>query len=235
MIDRYGLLMSKTPDLLPFQEAFAQRRALPWSSADTSDQAPSLLEVIQNIKPEILVGASGQPGLFTRDVITSMSQGVDRPIIFPLSNPTSRVEATPTQVLEWTDGAAIVATGSPFDPVTVNGEECIISQCNNSYIFPGLGLGVIASKAQRVTDDMLMTACDTLANASPLVKGESKRLLPPLDSLPELSAEIAFAVGQCAQEEGLAQPTSPKRLMINIKSNFWNAKYRPFRRIPIPF
>ena len=94
---------------------------------------------------------------------------------------------------------------------------------------------MIASKAQRVTDDMLMAACDTLANASPLVRGESKRLLPPLDTLPQLSAEIAFAVGRCAQEEGLAQRTSPERLRMNIESNFWSAEYRPFRRIPIPF
>ena len=235
MVDRYGLLMTTTPELLPFQKAFAQRESIPWSRERSSAQAPSLLEVVENIKPDVLVGASGQPGLFTPEVITAMKRGVDRPIIFPLSNPTSRVEATPAQVLEWTNGSAIVATGSPFDPVTINGEVIPISQCNNSYIFPGLGLGVIASRAQRVTDDMLMTACDTLANASPLVRGESMCLLPPLKSLPELSAEIAFAVGRCAQEEGLAQRTSPERLKMNIQLNFWNARYRPFRRIPIPF
>ena len=233
MIDRYGLVMENTPDLLPFQTLLAHKSTVDIPTEGSA--APSLLEVIKAVKPQILVGASGQPGLFTKEVITAMRVGTDRPIIFPLSNPTSRVEATPEQVLKWTDGSAIVATGSPFDPVHINGQDMVISQCNNSYIFPGLGLGVVAARAQRVTDAMLMAACDTLANASPLVKGESARLLPPLADLPKISADIAFAVGSCAQEEGLAQRTQPERLRSNIEANFWEATYRSFRRIPIPF
>ena len=233
MVDRYGLLMEDTPGLLPFQRPFAQRTHLDWSL--DSDGAPSLLEVVQNVNPQALVGASGQPGLFTQEIIESMHRGTERPIIFPLSNPTSRVEATPEQILTWTDGQAIVATGSPFDPVKLGGRTFPISQCNNSYIFPGLGLGVVASKAQRVTNDMLMAACETLAQLSPLVQNGSGRLLPSLNELPELSEKIAFAVGRCAQEEGQALRCSPERLKTQIKANFWEAVYRPFRRIPIPF
>ena len=233
MVDRYGLLMSDTPGLLPFQLPFAQRNHVDWPF--NSSGAPSLIEVIQNIKPQALVGASGQPGLFTQEVVQSMQQGTESPIIFPLSNPTSRVEATPEQVLTWTDGQAIVATGSPFDPVKIGDREFFISQCNNSYIFPGLGLGIVASKAKRVTDGMLMAACETLARRSPLVENGTGRLLPSLDELPTLSAEIAFAVGRCAQEENMANPSSAERLRAQIKANFWEAIYRPFRRIPIPF
>ncbi len=235
MVDRYGLVMQDTPNLLPFQKAFAQRSSLDWHSSTEAGKAPSLLEVIQHVKPEAMVGVSGQPGLFTQEIIKAMQAGTQRPIIFPLSNPTSRVEATPEQVLTWTDGQAIVATGSPFKAVKLGDQEIHISQCNNSYIFPGLGLGVIASRATRVTDKMLMTACETLAKASPLVQNGSGPLLPSLDSLPKLSEDIAFAVGRCAQEEGKAIQTSPERLMQHIKANFWEASYRPFRRIPIPF
>lgn len=235
MIDRYGLVMDSTPELLQFQRAFAHRKSVPWRKGPVSEQAPSLLEVVQNVKPEAMVGVSGQPGLFTQEIIKAMQQGVQRPIVFPLSNPTSRVEATPEQILNWTDGQAIVATGSPFEAVKLGDREISVSQCNNSYIFPGLGLGVVASRATRVTEQMLMTACETLAKASPLVKDGSGPLLPSLDLLPQLSEEIAFAVGRCAQEEGKAVQTSPQRLMQNIKANFWEATYRPFRRIPIPF
>ena len=235
MVDRYGLVMENTPDLFPFQRAFAQRQSVPWRLGKETVQAPSLLEVVQHVHPEAMVGVSGQPGLFTQEIVQAMQQGTQRPIIFPLSNPTSRVEATPEQILNWTDGQAIVATGSPFDAVKLGAREIPISQCNNSYIFPGLGLGVVAGRATRVTDKMLMVACETLANASPLYKYSSGPLLPSLDLLPKLSEDIAFAVGLCAQEEGIAVQTSPERLMQNIKGHFWEATYRPFRRIPIPF
>ena len=153
----------------------------------------------------------------------------------PLSNPTSRVEATPQDLLEWTDGQAIVATGSPFDPVQVGERSISIAQCNNSYIFPGLGLGIIASGANRVTDQMLMTASATLASFSPLVQKGYGPLLPPLSELSAVSAEIAFEVGRCAQEEGIAPAGSEKALKKSIQGQFWNASYRPYRRIPIPF
>lgn len=232
MVDRYGLLNQATPDLLPFQQAFASRPEGLWG---ITGRAPNLLEVVQHTRPQILLGASGQPGLFTREVVEAMARGTERPIIFPLSNPTSRVEAQPSDVIEWTHGRAIVATGSPFDPVEFQGERYPISQCNNSYIFPGLGLGVIASKATRVSDGMLMSACDTLAQKSPRLTDPQGSLLPALDDLPQLSIEIALAVGLRAQEEGLAPQSTPEALQASINSHFWEARYRPFRRIPIPF
>ena len=232
MIDRYGLVMHDTPNLLEFQRAFAQRRGSLWG---IQGRAPTLLEVVTHVQPQVLIGASGQPGLFTQEVIEAMGRGTERPIIFPLSNPTSRVEAAPQDIISWTQGRAIVATGSPFDPVEFEGKRYAISQCNNSYIFPGLGLGVIASKATRVSDGMLMAACDTLAQTSPFAKNGEGPLLPELNSLPQLSAEIALAVGLCAQEEGLAPRVSLKTLGKTIQGHFWEASYRTFRRIPIPF
>jgi malate dehydrogenase (oxaloacetate-decarboxylating) len=232
MIDRYGLVMDDTPDLLPFQRAFAGRQGSLWG---IQGRAPTLFEVVKNIKPQVLIGASGQPGLFTQDVIEVMVLGLECFIIFSLSNPTSRVEAMPRDIISWTNGRAIVATGSPFDPVDFEGKSYTISQCNNSYIFPGLGLGVISSKATRVSDGMLMAACDTLAQKSPFAERGSGPLLPELSQLPELSAEIAIAVGIRAQEEGLAPRVSLKALTKSIQGHFWEASYRPFRRIPIPF
>lgn len=232
MIDRYGLMLTTTPKLLPFQQVLAQDPQKLWPQAS---REPSLLEVIEYIKPQVLIGASGQPGLFTQEVIEMMARGVERPIIMPLSNPTSRVEARPEHIIQWTHGRAIIATGSPFDPVSFEGRQYPIAQCNNSYIFPGLGLGVIAAKAHRVSDKMLMTASMALAKASPLATQGNGSLLPPLSSLPEVSRLIAFDVACCAQEEGLAPPSSAKALRAAIEAHFWEATYRPYRRIPIPF
>jgi malate dehydrogenase (oxaloacetate-decarboxylating) len=232
MVDRYGLVLDSTPNLLPFQEALAHKGAELWEGAS---EQPSLMEVISHVKPQVLIGVSGQPGLFKQEVIEEMARHVERPVIMPLSNPTSRVEATPEQLITWTKGAAIVATGSPFEPVEFEGKTHEIGQCNNSYIFPGLGLGVIASRARRVSDKMLMAAATALAEASPLASTGEGTLLPRLAALPEVSFEIAFAVGRCAQEEALAPPMSEEALRAAIKGNFWEASYRPFRRIPIPF
>jgi malate dehydrogenase (oxaloacetate-decarboxylating) len=232
MVDRNGVFTDTTPGLLDFQKRLAHSRETLWPDAP---HAPQLMEVVQNVKPDIMIGVSGQPGLFTQDVVQTMHAGCKTPIIFPLSNPTSRVEATPQDVLEWTNGQAIVATGSPFDPVQIGERTIAIAQCNNSYIFPGLGLGVIASGADRVTDRMLMTASSTLASFSPLVRKGYGPLLPPLSDLSEVSAEIAFAVGRCAQDEGVAPAGSETALKKSIRGQFWNASYRPYRRIPIPF
>jgi len=232
MIDRHGLVLSTETGLMPFQQALAHEPGSLWEGAS---EAPDLLEVIQRARPQILIGASGQPGLFTQEIIEAMASGVERPIIMPLSNPTSRVEANPAQVIAWTHGRAIVATGSPFEPVSYEGRSYPIAQCNNSYIFPGLGLGVIAAKARRVSDKMLMCASMALAKASPLATHGEGPLLPPLSTLPEVSRQIAFEVGCCAQEEGLAPPMTEEALRAAIQSHFWEASYRPFRRIPIPF
>ena len=158
LIDRAGLLHDGLANLRPFQARLAQslERVQDWSASPGA--GISLLDVVRHARPTILIGASGQPRTFTQEVVSTMASQVARPIIFPLSNPTSRAEATPADLIAWTDGRALVATGSPFDDVTHGGRRFTISQCNNSYVFPGLGLGVRAVKARRVGDGMLMAA-----------------------------------------------------------------------------
>ena len=232
MVDRFGLLTDGMPNLLPFQNKLVQKREQ-LQSWDTTSEALSLLDVVRNVKPNILIGVSGQPGLFTEEIIREMHKHCPRPIVMPLSNPTSRVEATPQNILSWTDGEALVATGSPFSPVTVKGKQYPIAQCNNSYIFPGIGLGVIASGASRVTDEMLMAASETLAQHSPLVNNGEGPVLPELKDIQTVSRAIACAVGKVAQEQGVAVKTSAEALLQAISDNFWLPEYRNYRRTSI--
>ncbi len=236
MMDRLGLVTETTPDLRDFQQKLTQ----PLSGIkdwQCKDQHPSLLEVMQKVKPGILIGVSGQAGLFTEEVIKSMHAGCERPIIFPLSNPSRQIEAHPKQVLEWTNGEAIVATGSPFQPVEYNGKKYPIPQCNNSYIFPGIGLGVLASKAQLISDGMLMVASETLAACSPISNNdgnsETRELLPPLKEVAELSKKIAFNVAKQAQKENLTLAFDDDVLRDKIERNFWNPEYRQYKRVSI--
>lgn len=232
MVDRFGLLTDAMPNLLPFQSKLVQKREH-LQAWDTTNDVLSLLDVVRNVKPDILIGVSGQPGLFTEEIIREMHKHCPRPIVMPLSNPTSRVEATPQNILSWTDGAALVATGSPFAPVTLKGKQYVIAQCNNSYIFPGIGLGVIASGASRVTDEMLMAASETLAKHSPLVNNGEGPVLPELKDIQTVSRAIAFAVGKVAQEQGVAVKTSAEALLQAIADNFWQPEYRSYRRTSI--
>lgn len=232
MIDRYGLVTEGMQELRDFQQRLQQQQAdlADWTY---SGEYASLLDVINCAKPDILIGVSGQAGLFTEQVIRAMAQHCEQPIIFPLSNPSKQVEARPEQVIEWTDGNVIVATGSPFKPVEYNGKSFPIAQCNNSYIFPGIGLGVIASKAKLISDEMLMATSNALADASPLALGESEDLLPPLTTIAELSKKIAFAVAKVAIEQGLALEQSDEAIRAKIDRNFWRAEYRPYKRVSI--
>ena len=152
------------------------------------------------------------------------------PIVLPLSNPTSRVEATPAEILAWTEGAALVATGSPFDPVSIGGRSVPIAQCNNAYIFPGIGLGALAARADTITDTMLMAASRALAENSPLgVNGEGA-LLPRLADVRELSQSIAIAVARQAQIDGVALSSSEEAVRESVRRNFWYPRYRRYRR-----
>ena len=159
-----------------------------------------------------------------------MAEGTRKPIIFPLSNPSRQVEATPEQVITWTEGNAIVATGSPFAPVEYLGKLYPIAQCNNSYIFPGLGLGVVAANINRITDEMLMVASETLAEASPLANSGEGELLPPITEISVLSKRIAFAVAKVAYAQGLALELSDEQLVAKIDRNYWTPNYRQYRR-----
>ncbi|ODQ00206.1 MULTISPECIES: NAD-dependent malic enzyme [Salinivibrio] len=230
MVDRWGLLIDAMPNLLDFQQKLVQKSSAlkDWQLEDNNI---SLLDVVRNAQPTVLIGVSGAPGLFTEEVIKAMHDNCKRPIIFPLSNPTSRVEATPFDILRWTDGQALVATGSPFEPVRLdNGKTFPIAQCNNSYIFPGIGLGVLAVDATRVTDGMLMASSRALAECSPLAKRGTGALLPSLEDITYVSKQIAFAVAKQAIEEGVAAELSDEALKKRIDDSFWEPRYREYKR-----
>ncbi|NLS52496.1 NAD-dependent malic enzyme [Hafnia alvei] len=229
MVDRFGLLTDKLPNLLEFQSKLVQKSAS-LSNWKVESDAISLLEVVRNAKPTVLIGVSGQPGLFTEEIIREMHSHCARPIVMPLSNPTSRVEARPEDIINWTDGAALVATGSPFGPVSYKDQVFPIAQCNNSYIFPGIGLGVLASGAKRVTDGMLMAASRALADCSPLAQQGTGALLPDIKDIQQVSRSIAFQVAKEAQLQGVAVLTSDEALLQAIDNNFWQPQYRIYKR-----
>ncbi len=229
MVDRFGLITENQPNLLNFQRKLAQPLENVENWADT-ERMISLLEVVKRAKPTVLIGVSGQPGLFTQEVIEAMAENSMQPIIFPLSNPTSQVEAVPADILQWTQGRALIATGSPFAPVNYQGQIHHISQCNNSYIFPGIGLGVIASGAKRVTDNMLIASSNALADCSPKLQDPQADLLPSLDSLQAISKQIALKVALAAIEDGVAPKVSVESLQQAIERNFWTPKYRDYKR-----
>lgn len=228
MVDRFGLITDSMPNLLSFQSKLVQKQAS-LKEWDVDHNLISLMDVMTYAKPSILIGVSGQPGLFTEDAIKTMYRHCPRPIVMPLSNPTSRVEATPDQIITWTEGNAIVATGSPFVPVQYQGKTYEIAQCNNSYIFPGIGLGVIAAKASRVTDNMLMAASRALAECSPMGNGGGS-VLPSVADIQAVSKHIAFAVAKMAQQQGHAVLTPDDVLRKMIDDNFWDPVYRQYKR-----
>ncbi|PTB31359.1 NAD-dependent malic enzyme [Photobacterium phosphoreum] len=229
MVDRWGLLVENMPNLLNFQQALIQKNTniKDW---ELSDNNISLFDVMRNAKPTVLIGVSGVPGLFSEEVIREMYAHCPRPIIFPLSNPTSRVEATPFDLIHWTEGNALVATGSPFEPVIYEGKTYPIVQCNNSYIFPGIGLGVLAVNARRVTSEMLMESSRALAECSPLAIHGEGPLLPGLEEIQKVSRKIAFAVAKKAVEQHKAPKNSDERIREKIDANFWQSDYRRYKR-----
>ena len=230
MVDRFGLITENQPNLLDFQRKLAQppERVAAWGNAD---DMISLLDVVKHAKPTVLIGVSGQPGLFTEEIIRTLTENCERPIVMPLSNPTSRVEAVPADILQWSEGKALIATGSPFAPVNYHGKIDHISQCNNSYIFPGIGLGVVASGATRVTDSMLMASSNALADCSPMLLDPTADLLPDLNEIQKVSKIIAFKVVKAAMLAGVAPVISDEFLAEAIEANFWKPEYRSYRRI----
>lgn len=224
-----GLLTDNSTNLQSFQHKFVKQASI-WP---TVSGKIDLLTVVQEVKPTIIIGVSGQPGLISKAVVTSAFSHCDNPIILPLSNPTSRVEALPEDIINWTDGKAIVATGSPFPAVEFTGQRYPIAQCNNSYIFPGLGLGIIASGAKRVTDKMFMAASVALADCSPQATGKGEGLLPELGEIREVSLKIAFAVASQAIDDGVTSGITLNELSKAIERNFWYPEYREYRRVSL--
>ncbi len=231
-VDKDGLLVEGMTDIRPAQEPFVQpRSAIANWTLEQKDRV-SLLDVAKNARPTTLIGVSGQAGAFTEEVVRAMAAAVARPVIFPLSNPTSRSEATPADLLKWTDGRALIGTGSPFPAVTWNGREVPIDQTNNSYIFPGMGLGILSVNARRVTDTMFMAAARCLAELSPARHTKSGRLLPPVSELRSVSFAVAKAVARQAINDGVADALDEQSLGSRIRANVWEPAYLPYRFDP---
>ncbi len=229
LFSKDGLLQQSTPGLLDFQRAFCTSDDL-IQSWGVEASGLSLLDLVNLTKPTVLIGVSGQPGLFTKAIVESVNAHTKRPIVLALSNPNSQVEAQPADLLRWTNGDALVATGSPFDAVDMGDKWVEIAQCNNSYIFPGLGLGVIASGASRITENMMMAASSALAEAAPTRSDPDAALLPPLSEIREVSRKIAVAVYRQAVADAVALPIPEEILPKAIEKHFWIPEYREYRR-----
>lgn len=227
IVDKDGLLHSGRKDLTPEQAAYAQplERVAGWPRSFNSQIG--LADVIASIPATILIGLSTVSGAFTESMVREMARKVERPIIFPLSNPTINSEAAPDDLIRWTEGRALVATGSPFPPVNYGGRTIPIAQCNNVYIFPAVGLGIVASDARRVTDSMMLAAARALAENSPALKNPSAALLPRLIDVRNVAVEIAVAIGVQAQKEGLAPELPEDQLRQRVIAKQWTPAYAP--------
>ncbi len=231
LIDRPGLLCDDIPGLLPFQLSFVQsRQAISQWKCDNTDLI-SLYDVVKNVHPTLLIGVSGQSGIFTENIVREMASHVEQPIIFPLSNPTSRSEASPSDLMLWTNGKAIIGTGSPFAPIVKNGQAFRVDQTNNCYIFPGMGLGLIAVKARRVTDKMFMVAAKALADTSPTKHHLQANLLAPLSEIRKVSLQVAIAVAKEAIAANLATANQINDLEKHIQDYMWEPVYLPYKRM----
>jgi malate dehydrogenase (oxaloacetate-decarboxylating) len=226
-IDQYGLVTENGKGVGPEQLPYARKEQEVRDWRQPNGEI-TLLDVIRHAKPSVLIGVSGQAGAFTEPAVREMAKHAIRPIIFPLSNPTSRSEATPQDLLNWTEGRALIGTGSPFEPATLAGKKVHIDQTNNSYVFPGLALGIIASKAKRVTDTMVMAAAGELARLCPTQKDKQASLLPSFSESRHLGRSIAQAVGKQAMQDGQAQISDEESLSRELQANIWEPVYVPY-------
>jgi malate dehydrogenase (oxaloacetate-decarboxylating) len=226
-IDRYGLITENGKDVRPEQRPYARKEqeVQGWSR---SNGEITLLDVVRNAKPSVLIGVSGQTGAFTPEAVREMAKHTARPVIFPLSNPTSRSEATPQDLMDWTEGRALIGTGSPFEPVNLKGKKVKIAQTNNSYIFPGLALGIVASRARYVTDPMVKAAATELIRHLPTQKDKEGSLLPPISEARNIGRVIAQAVGRQAIQDGQAQVADEDALSRELEANIWEPVYEQY-------
>jgi malate dehydrogenase (oxaloacetate-decarboxylating) len=229
IFDSKGLLHSDRINLTPVQQKFAQsfERVSGWRVNNGQIQ---LAEVIKNSSATILIGVSSQPGQFTQQIVKDMASKVERPIIFLLSNPYDHAEAIPGVLIHWTDGRALVATGTEFPPVSLKNRTINISQCNNFYIFPAIGLAVRASEAKRVTDRMMVAAAKALGNISQdSANNTATELLPPIENMRDVAIQIAVMVGLQAQQDGVAQIMSEQDLRERVQRRFWIPQYLSYK------
>lgn len=231
LLDRNGLLVDDQDDLTQWQQPYAQPRD---SVANWELQNPDeigLLDVIKNVKPTILIGCSAVTGAFTETVVKEMARHVERPIILPLSNPTEHAEAIPSDLLAWTEGKALIATGSPFPQVTYHKEDVPIAQCNNALVFPGIGLGILAVKAKRCSDEMLWAACKALSRCAPTHRDKKAALLPNLSNAREVARDIAIAVAEQAVNEQLNALEVQGSVEAMIDAIAWQPNYPTLKRV----
>jgi len=233
IVDKDGLLHSERTDLSAEQQVYAQNAEAVAAWPKTFNGNIGLADVIGQIDANVLVGLSTVGGAFGEAIVREMARKVERPIIFPLSNPTSRAEAKPEDLILWTEGRALVAAGSPFAPVKYGNAEISIAQCNNVYIFPAVGLGIVASGATRVTNTMLLAAARALAANSPALKDPNAPLLPILTDIRKVAVEMAVAIGLAAQAEGLAPRTTEEELRQRVVECQWYPDYSPIE-LPEP-
>ena len=219
MVDKQGLLFDDMDDLTPEQRPFAKKR----SDYPNADKLTDLLEVVKTVKPTILVGTSTVPNTFTKEVVEAMCENTERPMIFPLSNPTKLAEATAEDIITWSDGKAFVATGIPADTVSYKGVDYVIGQANNALIYPGLGLGMLASEASLLTDEMIGAAAHSLSGIIDMSKPGAP-VLPPFKYVADVSIKVAEAVAKTAQEQGLAR-AEEKDMAKAVQALKWYPKY----------
>jgi len=231
LVDRAGLLLADMKGLQPFQAPFAQDPARVAGWKLNTPHNIGLEDVVANAQPTVLIGTSGQAGAFTEPVVRAMAKNVKRPVIFPLSNPTERSEATPADLEAWTEGRAVIATGSPFPPLKRGGKQFRVDQNNNAYVYPGIGLGAIAVRARRISDGMFLAAAKAIAAQSPTRRDADANLLPPLVAIRKLSFEVALAVAQQAHKEGCADARSEEQTAAAIRAKMWEPVYAPYRRV----
>ncbi len=227
VLDSRGLLLSNRGGLKGIKEELAidVSRTLDW---DVVEDPPSLLDVVRNVRPTVLIGVSGQAGLFTKEVIEQMGSTCERPLILPLSNPTSHTEVTPANAIAWTGGRAIVATGSPFRPVEYNGATHQVGQANNVFIFPGMGLGIIAVGAREVTDSMFLEAAKALSRMTNQDLVSQGQLYPDIDDVRAVSRAVAVAVAERAVKDGVADPVDDIEAIVDTE--MWYPRYLPMHR-----
>ena len=228
-VDRYGLVTEDMKDLRPEQRAYARKNQEVQGWAQSNGEI-GLLDVVRQAKPTVLIGVSGQAGAFTESAVREMAKHTPRPVIFPLSNPTSRSEATPQDLMAWTEGRALIGTGTAFAPVNVGEKTIHIAQTNNSYIFPGLALGIVASRAKHVSDSMVKAAAQELVRHLPTLKDKQASLLPPLSDARRLGQLIGLAVGIQAIKDGQAQVSDEDSLNRELQANVWEPAYEPYVR-----
>jgi len=231
-VDSRGVILDDREHLAPYKKTFARSADLVAGWKIGQEGRVGLMDAVRNFKPTVLIGTSGQPGSFTESIVREMASHVERPAIFAMSNPTSKSELVPADAIAWTGGRALVATGSPFHPVHHDGKVYPVGQGNNAFCFPGIGLGVVGSRARQATDGMLLAAARAVADKVPAATLQAGGLYPSIGILREASLAVARAVGEAAISEAVVadETLTPEKLAERLESEMWYPAYIPYRK-----